>query len=64
MKISIALMLALAGLSAAHATELETSGTMMVRLPTQEERILVLADEVISTEGECKAICMLPTALD
>ncbi len=64
MKTLIALMLALASLSTADATELETSDTIVVQLPIPEEIALALADEAIPAEGECKAVCMLPTSFD
>ncbi len=64
MKTLTALMLALASLSTAQARELETSEMMVVSLPIPEEMTPALTDEPMPTEGECKAVCMLPMAFD
>ncbi len=63
MKILTALMITLASLSMVHAAEPETS-EVVVQMPGTKEISVVLADDKMPAEGECKAVCMLPGLFD
>ena len=64
MKTLTALILALASLSTVYATEPETSDQATVQLPISEAITLAMVDDALPAEGECKAVCMLPTSFD
>lgn len=55
-----ALIIALASISTAYASELETNDSNTVRLPAIDTITIALNDDGLPGGGECKAVCPLP----